>query len=84
MHKWTVHVKELRTWQSHSLETINLVQSSFRQLGFTVVPIESLYYNPTAKSRFTVEHVKDSAMTLWLLKYGTGWLTVKIIVDAVD
>lgn len=65
---WRVHVASVNSWQRPSVGAITKIQSSFRELGFTVIMLPTLYYNPTSRDRFIVKHSKASAMTLWHLK----------------
>lgn len=66
---WRIYVQRRVDWQSVSSAEITQIQRTFKDLGFTIVLLPSEYYNPTAKSRFIVKHLKPSAMTLWRLQW---------------
>ena len=54
------------------------IRGLFKDSGFAVILKESLYYNPHNQRMFYVEHVKESAITMFLLKYNlAGHLTVE-------
>ena len=84
MHSWNVHIKNPLQWAAVPPLLISAVKDSFVHRGFDIIPVVSLYYNPTTRNRFTVTHTRESAMTAWILQYAGQFNTVEITAHATD
>ena len=51
---------------------VNGIRGEFLGAGFTVTDYVGLYYTPLNRQRFYVQHAKESAMTLFLLRFNNS------------
>ena len=61
---------------------VSRIRGEFLSAGFTVTDYVGLYYTPLNRQRFYVQHVKESAMTLFLLGFNSN--SVGISVEQLD
>lgn len=71
MYTWRVTIANPNVWQPMNkvLNRRHAARQAFADAGFRIAEMPALYYNPRTRDSFLVKHTKESAMTLWLLKY---------------
>lgn len=70
-HRWLVELHQVWRGPAPYLNRpfAYLVRSRFEDLGFTVYPYNSGYYNPNNYHLFYVEHESEKPMTVFMLRH---------------
>lgn len=70
MARWLVTVEYAASnFDFRTRSRVAAIRRLFADMGFTVENRPSEYYNPHSQRMFYVIHPKESAMTMFLLKY---------------